>query len=114
MRSQVEAHIDAPRARYDEAVRRSAACRLVFGHVLAECDIDVLITPSAPDEAPRGIESTGEALFNRNWTLLRVPCVTLPAGQGVNGLPIGVQLVAKRDDDEALLGHAYWVRRALD
>lgn len=114
MRAQVEAHLDAPRDRYDAAVARANACRLAIAQTLADRDVDVLLTPSAPDEAPRGLESTGEALFNRNWTLLGVPCITLPAGRGGNDLPIGVQLVAARDGDAALLRHAHWARRALD
>ncbi len=114
MRSQVEKHLDMPRSRYEAALRQAEACRLGFAQQLAQAGVDVLLTPSAPDEAPQGLASTGEALFNRNWTLLHVPCLTLPAGQGTNGLPIGVQLVAPRREDERLLRIGYWVRRALD
>jgi Asp-tRNA(Asn)/Glu-tRNA(Gln) amidotransferase A subunit family amidase len=113
MRSQVETHIDMPRSRYTEAAQHAAECRSRFAQLLLDADVDVLITPSAPDEAPLGLESTGEALFNRNWTLLWVPCVTLPAGFGPKGLPLGVQLVAARDQDERLLRSAHWVRQAL-
>jgi Asp-tRNA(Asn)/Glu-tRNA(Gln) amidotransferase A subunit family amidase len=86
-------------------------CRAVFPAVFD--DIDVLLTPSAPGEAPKGIDSTGSSLFNRNWTLLGVPCVTLPAGSGSQGLPIGAQLVGRYDGDAQLLTWAEWVRRAL-
>jgi Asp-tRNA(Asn)/Glu-tRNA(Gln) amidotransferase A subunit family amidase len=77
-------------------------------------DVDLLLTPSAPDVAPTGIDDTGSSLFNRNWTLLGVPCVTLPAGTGVQGLPIGVQLVGRYNDDARLLTWAEWVRQALN
>lgn len=30
---------------------------------------DALLTPSVPDEAPLGLESTGSAVFNRMWTV---------------------------------------------
>jgi Asp-tRNA(Asn)/Glu-tRNA(Gln) amidotransferase A subunit family amidase len=113
MRRQVEAHIDMPRSRYAEAKQHAAECRSRFAQLLLEADVDVLLTPSAPDEAPSGLESTGDALFNRNWTLLWVPCVTLPAGIGPQGLPLGVQLVAAQDQDECLLRSAHWVRNAL-
>jgi amidase len=113
MRRQVELHLDMPRSRYAEAVRHAAQCRMNFAQMLAASDVDVLLTPSAPDEAPKGLASTGDSLFNRNWTLLGVPCVTLPAGTGPGGLPIGVQLVGGRDDDERVLLAAYWVQRLL-
>ena len=44
--------------------------------------LDVLVTPSAPGEAPAGIEWTGDPAFNFIWTSLHVPCVTVPAGHG--------------------------------
>jgi Asp-tRNA(Asn)/Glu-tRNA(Gln) amidotransferase A subunit family amidase len=43
------------------------------------------------------------------WT----PCLTLPAGTGHNGLPLGVQLVGRRFADEALLDAAAWVEARL-
>jgi Asp-tRNA(Asn)/Glu-tRNA(Gln) amidotransferase A subunit family amidase len=113
MRRQVELHLDMPRSRYTEAVQHAAQCRLRFPDLLAAADVDVLLTPSAPDEAPKGLASTGDSLFNRNWTLLGAPCVTLPAATGPSGLPIGVQLVGARDEDERVLLAADWVRRAL-
>lgn len=33
---------------------------------------DALLTPSVPDEAPLGLESTGSAVFNRMWTVCYV------------------------------------------
>jgi amidase len=38
----------------------------------------------------------------------------MPAGTGPNGLPLGLQLVARQYDDTRLLGVARWVERALD
>lgn len=56
--------------------------------------IDVLLTPSAPDEPPEGYGSTGASTWNRAWTLLHVPCLNVPGATGVNGLPMGVQVIA--------------------
>ncbi|KAL4966476.1 amidase [Aspergillus stella-maris] len=64
---------------------------------------DALLTPSVPDEAPPGIESTGSAAFNGMWTALHVPVVNIPGFKGDHGLPIGVSLVAARHQDEHLL-----------
>jgi amidase len=109
MRDTLAAAAAMPREKYDEAMRRAAVCRRVFAGFFAECD--VLLTPSATGEAPAGIDSTGSSLFNRNWTLLGVPCVTLPAGRGASGLPLGVQFVGNYDADERVLLAAEWARR---
>ena len=42
-------------------------------------DVDMLLTFSAPGAAPKGLASTGEARFNRLWTLDGVPCINIPA-----------------------------------
>jgi amidase len=67
----------------------------------------------APSEAPRSHASTGDPVFNRAWTLLGVPCVTVPHGKGAHGLPLGIQLVGPFDGDTALLGWAHWTAAAL-
>ncbi|MGH6621749.1 MAG: amidase, partial [Alphaproteobacteria bacterium] len=66
-----------------------------------------------PGEAPVGLQSTGNSVFNRAWTALRVPCLTIPAGDGPNGMPLGVQLVDPHGGEETLLGVAAWTARAL-
>jgi Asp-tRNA(Asn)/Glu-tRNA(Gln) amidotransferase A subunit family amidase len=75
--------------------------------------LDVLVTPSAPGEAPKGLEWTGDPAFNFVWTSLHVPCVTVPAGAGPNGLPLGIQIVGRRGDDRAVLAWARWVEAAI-
>ncbi len=77
-------------------------------------DLDILVTPAAPGEAPNGLEWTGDPAFNFIWTSLHVPCVTVPAGHGPNGLPLGIQIVGRRGDDRAVLAWARWVEAALD
>ena len=54
-------------------------------------DIDLLLTPSAPGEAPAGLASTGDTSFNILSTWTYTPCVTLPVFTGPSGLPIGIQ-----------------------
>ena len=75
---------------------------------------DVLMAPSAPGEAPEGLASTGNPIFSRMWTLLKVPSVTLPAGTGPAGLPLGIQLIGRLDEDNALLRDAQWIQAALN
>lgn len=75
---------------------------------------DVILTASAPGEAPAGLESTGDPVFCRAWTLLHLPCLTLPHGRGPGGLPLGVQLVAPRWNDIDLIAAARWLGERLN
>jgi Asp-tRNA(Asn)/Glu-tRNA(Gln) amidotransferase A subunit family amidase len=68
--------------------------------------IDGILTFAAPGEAPEGLASTGDSIFNRVWTTLELPCVSLPAGTGPRGLPLAVQWVGMPGEDEATLGAA--------
>ncbi|MCW8086306.1 amidase [Sabulicella glaciei] len=72
---------------------------------------DALLTASAPGEAPEGIGWTGDPGCNSLWTALHLPCVTVPAGEGPKGLPLGVQVVAAEDGEA--LRWAAWVEAAL-
>jgi len=83
-------------AAYDHA----AVCRTAFD-ALAQ-PFDAVLTPSAPGEAPVGARP-GNAVFNRMWTLLHVPCVNLNCCTGPAGMPIGVTLVSPRFTDRQLL-----------
>jgi Asp-tRNA(Asn)/Glu-tRNA(Gln) amidotransferase A subunit family amidase len=75
---------------------------------------DAIVTPAAPGEAPRGLDSTGNPIFNGLWTLCGVPAVTLPLLAGPNGMPVGVQLVGRRGEDAKLLRTARWLASAVD
>lgn len=75
--------------------------------------ITALLTPSAPDEAPDGLESTGDPAFNRNWTLLGCPCVNVPGLRGDRGGHIGVQVIGRPWDDARCLDAAAFVGQAV-
>jgi Asp-tRNA(Asn)/Glu-tRNA(Gln) amidotransferase A subunit family amidase len=74
---------------------------------------DLWLTASAPGEASKGLESTGDPVLNRVWSLLRLPVVTLPAGQGPNGLPLGVQLIGPYRQDAAFIAAVRWIAANL-
>jgi Asp-tRNA(Asn)/Glu-tRNA(Gln) amidotransferase A subunit family amidase len=76
-------------------------------------DFDAIVTLPAPGQAPRGLGHTGDAVFNALWTMLYMPCLTLPAGEGPDGLPVGIQLVGRRHADRRLIETALWVERRL-
>lgn len=100
----------------DDVVRRArdhaARCRDLLPSVFA--DHDVLVVPSAVGEAPEGLGATGDPLFCRIWTLLGTPAVAIPGLRGPHGMPLGVQVVADRDDDAIALaaGRAIGARLA--
>jgi Asp-tRNA(Asn)/Glu-tRNA(Gln) amidotransferase A subunit family amidase len=75
--------------------------------------LDALVTPSASGQAPAGLEWTGDPAFNLIWTSLHVPCVTVPAGTGPDGLPLGIQIVTRFGEDRQALAWAQWVAAAL-
>lgn len=99
------------RAQYDAALRTAEDARRQFAELMR--GFDLLVTPSARGEAPKGLGATGDSLFNKIWTQLGVPCVTLPFGKGPAGLPLGVQLVGAREEDTALLARARWAEATL-
>ncbi|MGH8707724.1 MAG: amidase, partial [Burkholderiales bacterium] len=68
------------RAEYDGLRETARQCRRALAERMQE--VDFLLTPSAASEAPRSLASTGDPVFNRAWTLLGVPCVTVPYGKG--------------------------------
>jgi amidase len=100
-----------PLSDYVAAIEAAEGFRARLGAAFAE--FDALLAPSAVGEAPEGLGSTGDPRFNTLWTLAWTPCLTLPAGTGTKGLPLGIQLVGPRFGDEALLDAAAWVEARL-
>ncbi len=76
-------------------------------------DDDVLLAPSAYGEAPVGWDAFAGAPLYQMWTVLHLPAISLPVLEGPNGMPIGIQLFAKRHDDRKLFANAGWVYRQL-
>ncbi len=107
----VEPGRDCTRDQYDWARRVQANCRAQFWQTFDV--IDALITPAAPGEAPRDLTVTGSPVFNRIWTMLGVPCVTVPGLTGPNDLPVGIQIVGPAGRAAATLACADWAHRAL-
>ncbi|MBY0440025.1 MAG: amidase, partial [Burkholderiales bacterium] len=94
------------RAAYEAAQADTRHCMALMARHFDACDI--MLAPSTPGEAP-GIEGTGEPTFGLMWTQLGLPCITVPAGKGPGGLPLGVQLIAAAGNDAGLMRAAAWV-----
>ena len=86
---------------YLQALRHQVYCRHLLMQQMQQ--IDAVVTLSAPGQAPLYRDGTGASTFNRTWTTIGAPCLTLPAGKGSKGLPLGVQFVGKMGQDHALL-----------
>ncbi|MEK9724859.1 MAG: amidase, partial [Rhodospirillaceae bacterium] len=81
----------------------AAALDALFGHY------DALITAAAPGEAPADLTTTGNPVFQKIWTLIGAPTLTLPLLRGPNGMPIGVQVIGRKGADAALFKAARWI-----
>jgi len=111
LRGILEAGLQISSERYDAAQTLARNCRRSLTEVFTDCD--VLLAPSAPGAAPAGLESTGDPLFSRIWTLLRVPCVSIPVAAAANGLPVGLQVVGAFGNDAQTLAAAHRLHQVL-
>ena len=100
-----------PAESYQSAMARTAATRKLVADAFA--DVDVWLMPSATGAAPKGLASTGDAVFNRLASTLHLPAINLPVYQNSMQLPLGLQLIAPPFHDEQLLAIAKRVIDAL-
>jgi len=110
-RARLEAGAKISESELDAARGRIAEYRRRLDEVFAGAD--VVLTPAALGEAPMA-ETTGDPLFNRIWTALGVPCLTLPFADGPNGLSLGAQLIARHDDEARLIAVASWLEGCIE
>lgn len=74
---------------------------------------DAVITPPTPGQAPADLTQTGDPSFCTIWSLCGAPAITIPAGQGPQKLPLGLQLICPRLADDRLLSIANWCDEAI-
>jgi Asp-tRNA(Asn)/Glu-tRNA(Gln) amidotransferase A subunit family amidase len=90
-------------------VRSLAARDRLYGEIESVLGrYTAILTLPSTGPAPKGLGSTGNAIFNGMWTYLGVPCLSLPL-MTVEGMPCGVQLIGKRRDEGRLLATGRWV-----
>ena len=127
-------HYGPERARFPNLLSPSLAQSLEYGDTVsrrqmadankkrrrAQADLaevwdkfDFLLVPAARGEAPAGLGWTGDPIFNRFWTFLGPPCITLPFGTGPFGLPLSIQLIGPHRGDDQLIAWARWVEQHL-
>lgn len=86
-----------------DALRGREGLRHALTGLMDEHGLDLWIAPAAPGGAPLGLESTGDPVMNVPWTQAGLPVLGVPCGRSADGLPLGLQVVARWNADEALL-----------
>jgi amidase len=107
---------------YAKAQNVRGAIRRAYDSALSE--VDLLVCPTKPTTAPRYVEpddyvsdmenylsrgEPGNAAFSRNTAPFNYtghPAISVPSGI-VNGLPVGMQIVGRRFEDDVVLRAAY-------
>ena len=87
------------------------SCKVFFAELFRECDL--VVSAAATGYAPAGLGATGDPVFNRAWTALNLPCLSLPTPRKKNELPVGLQLVGALHEDRKLLQQALWFEELL-
>jgi Asp-tRNA(Asn)/Glu-tRNA(Gln) amidotransferase A subunit family amidase len=108
LRSLIERGREVRAVDYQRALRMIAPLNEALDDLFMQ-RYDAILTPAALGTAPKGLKSTGDPSFCTLWTLLGLPALSLPLMQGENGLPLGVQLVGRRNFDARLLRTARWL-----
>ena len=104
--------LNVPAVRYVEARRQRLLFQVEIDALLA--GVDVAAMPPAAGPAPRDLTTTGSASFNSPWSLCGVPTISIPVRLSEGGVPLGVQLVAREDHEEALLSVAGWLESLIN
>ncbi|MGE5638889.1 MAG: amidase [Clostridia bacterium] len=112
LRGLIERGREARAVDYQRARRSAAVLTESFEDLFLE-RYDAILTPAAPGSAPKGLASTGDPAFCTLWTLCGMPAVSLPLLEDGAGLPIGVQLVGRRNFDARLLRTARWLAERI-
>jgi aspartyl-tRNA(Asn)/glutamyl-tRNA(Gln) amidotransferase subunit A len=106
--------LDMPAEAVLRSLRRRNELLAAIGAVFAE--VDFLLTPTTATtafvaEGPPPLEIAGQPVggmgsvpFTAPFNISGMPAVSIPAGVSNDGLPIGMQVVTRRSDEELVLG----------
>ncbi|HKQ27366.1 MAG TPA: amidase [Burkholderiales bacterium] len=108
LRSLLERGREVTALEYQRALRSIAPAADGFDELFME-RYDAILTPAALGTAPKGLGATGDPSFCTIWTLLGMPAISVPAMQGADGMPLGLQLVGRRNFDARLMRTARWL-----
>ena len=105
LRSLLGPYLEVDLSVYAAARRRRQAYQAQFEALAA--GYDAVLLPAATGIAPP-LADTGDAVMSRFWTALHVPAITVPVWRSAEGMPLGLQLLGRIGEDQALAGVAQW------
>ncbi len=76
-------------------------------------EYDALIVPSTDTTAPPTLTTTGPRTFQASWSYCGLPVAGIPCGVAADGLPVGLQIVGRHNDDWGVLSAARWCEQQL-
>jgi Asp-tRNA(Asn)/Glu-tRNA(Gln) amidotransferase A subunit family amidase len=91
---------------YRTALKRREEIRSQYAQLAA--GFDGLVLLGATGAAPVGLSWTGDTTINIPASLLGTPAITLPL-LADDGMPLGLQLIGRKDEDAALMAIAAWL-----
>jgi Asp-tRNA(Asn)/Glu-tRNA(Gln) amidotransferase A subunit family amidase len=98
-------------ATYEKAQLHAIDCKRELHRLFERCDC--ILTPSACGEATPDLTGVSDSVFNRIWTLMHTPCVSVPAYAGPHGMPVGIQIVGAPRTDARTLSIAETIGKVL-
>ncbi len=107
----IDSGLALSRAEYLHSLKAAADTAAKLWEVYA--DVDAILAPAAPGVAPLGHGKTGAPHMSRPWQAMGLPVVNVPGQQDAAGLPLGIQLVGRPQEDDHLLSLAQWLETAL-
>jgi Asp-tRNA(Asn)/Glu-tRNA(Gln) amidotransferase A subunit family amidase len=110
LQRRLDGGLDITPAEYLDMRRRAARARHQVRQLFE--GVDALLYPPAQGEADAGLLDSGSAQFGALWSLLHLPCITVPMTRGPAGLPLGTQVIGEFGQDEKLLAIAAFVGAA--
>lgn len=108
---------------YDAYYKKAQQVRTLLKQDFEEAfrEADLILTPTTPTAAFRKGEKTDDPLqmyladiFTISVNLAGVPAISIPCGFTSTNLPIGLQLIGRHFDEEAILQAAYAYEQSTD
>lgn len=91
---------------YIDGIAYQSMLARLFDRDLTERGIDVVVCPSTADEAPIGLTAPDIPDHCLIFTMVGATAMTMPILHGTSGLPVGLQIVARKYDDYKVLAAA--------